>query len=90
MITINVTQKHINNGISGDDTSCPIALSLKTKQKKSVFVSNGDIIRIRNRDYIGINPKEVRRISRFIGRFDNGYKVKPTTFKIKTTNEHKT
>lgn len=86
MIKIKVTQKHINNGISGDETSCPIALSLKTKQKKPAFVSEGDIIKIGNRDYVGIDKKEVRRISRFIERFDDGCKVKPTTFKIKRDN----
>lgn len=81
MITIKVTQDNINKGIRESDSQCPIANSLKNSQKKSVSVGCMRI-KIGNIRYVPVNDSEQLRIENFIIKFDSGYKVRPTTFRI--------
>lgn len=75
---IKVTKKHIKNGQLNDGEFCPIALAIKDKGYKSVFVG-GD-------GYIEINYKVFKHNQsslKFMANFDRYMEAKPTVFVFK-------
>jgi hypothetical protein len=96
-IEINVTEKHIEEGMKYRCTKCPVALAimehpdvnLAEDQYITVWPENVHIKRkILCNDGLSILDEIVRNIqlpfsaTSFIRAFDNGSKVKPFSFKI--------
>ena len=82
---IEVTKKHIANGVPGDECNCPIALALQDEYKTSdvsvevedepkLYVGN-DILKIAGDDMMD-------DIDFFIRDFDYNNEVKPFTIQI--------
>jgi len=78
-MNINVTSKHISNGMHREASHCPVAISLKEKFKtNNIEVYTFGI-------YIdSIYHPIPRRVKFFIFEFDNKRKVKPFNFKLNT------
>lgn len=80
---INVTERHIADGVKGNCESCPIALAIKDKfNLDEVLVSSVNIVaRIhdigKNYSYTRniINAETPNEVLAFINGFDSGYQV---------------
>lgn len=76
---INVTQKHIDNGKSGDGSYCPVALAIKEQTNLNCFVG---------RYAINVNNKIIKYpkgVLGFICDFDYKFKTKnpqPFSFEL--------
>ena len=85
VMKIKVCQTHIDNGIPHNIKSCPIALAIKAHPTIKKLKDN---LRVRvTEDSVTIDNTGPRyslpsRAKRFIGRFDEGFKVKPFSFEI--------
>lgn len=93
MIVVNVSQDDIDKAERGQWSLCPIAKSLKRKQKKKISVFSGVGIKIYKTSktflvYRGITKREEDRIDKFINSFDKCRKVKPVQFKIKKAKSY--
>lgn len=75
--TLKVGAKDIENGIREDPRNCPIAIAVRKKFK--IFdeddVSVAWSVRIKDTRYSLTNRANI-----FVGMFDTGKKVKPTSF----------
>jgi hypothetical protein len=79
---INVTQEHIENGVSRHPGCCPVALALKDINPKSdpcvcysnIFYTDG----LGERHFV-TSPNAVRG---FVSRFDNSKPVEPFSFNL--------
>lgn len=79
--TIQVTQKHIQEGKRKSISSCPIALALKRERFEDVMVETTYCsFWIGNLSYGYFFPKSAQT---FIEKFDAGKKVRPFNFKVK-------
>jgi hypothetical protein len=79
-VIVNVTASHIKRGVSGDSSSCPVALALRGK--KYTFISVNDEIEFVNRSGSIVTVPSPKSVAKFIDRFDDGKKVKPFSFKL--------
>lgn len=72
---IRVTAKHIREGVRLDTRYCPVALAIKEEGYSDVHVDDSSV----SIEKIHYN---IRRGTRFINRFDDALKVKPTTIEL--------
>jgi hypothetical protein len=82
---IQVKQEHINDGLRGNNSQCPIALAvgdafpeakLVSVRSKSIFVYH---------DPVGRKVfKQSEEVQKFVGEFDKGFKVYPFSFELPT------
>ena len=81
---IRVTQRHIDSGVSGGSTSCPVALAVREVLGVDADVSVGSYT-------LGYRPKNrldyrlldlPTRVTDFISRFDKGLEVDPFEFEL--------
>jgi len=82
---IEVTKKHIANGIKGDNCNCPIALSLKDEYKTldvSVEVEDEPMLFIGDKILELATSQMANDIDFFIRDFDYNNQVEPFTIKI--------
>ena len=71
MITINVTEQHIADGVRGDDASCPINLAVAQILPPDTVI------------FFGYSPKDLpKELCSFMKRFDAGESVSPFSFSI--------
>jgi len=98
MIEIQVTRKHIKDAIKiaqkydcVSSNSCPIALAIKEKTHKKVYVISPEDINIDGKVYEVLGNRYVSAIDNFISNFDNGLfnKARPIKFKIARDTLHK-
>ena len=80
-LTINVTQKHINDGVRCECKDCPVALALKDAGATDVIAGFGQMA-------FSFNGKEYQTpaphaVVDFIYHYDNGESVAPFTFVLK-------
>lgn len=74
-VTINVTQQHIDNGVSGDPHTCPVALAIhETTGRNHVKV---EAYQFTIDDNAYFMPSSVRN---FIDAFDSNEPVQPFSF----------
>jgi hypothetical protein len=88
IVTIRVTNKDIKKGVPENGARCPIALACLRRLNHQVHVTEEEI------DLIGDGSIDTPRIAaRFIERFDDldekHRPVKPFSFKLKLTPEHR-
>lgn len=80
MVTIQVTQQHIDKGVRGSCSSDPIALAMRDAGLDRPWASPGHLAwREQFRDYFVDPPKSVID---FMGDFDNGKDVEPFEFEV--------
>ena len=82
---IEVTKKHIANGVPGDECNCPIALALQDEYKTSdvlVEVEDEPMLFIGDKILEIASAEMVDDIDFFIRDFDYNNKVEPFTIKI--------
>ena len=82
---IEVTQKHIDNGIRGDECNCAIALALQDEYKTSdvsVEVEDEPMLFIGDKILEIASAEMVDDIDFFIRDFDYRDEVKPFTIKV--------
>ena len=82
---IEVTQKHIENGIRGDECNCAIALALQDEYKTSdvsVEVEDEPMLFIGDKILEIASAEMVDDIDFFIRDFDHRDKVEPFTIKV--------
>jgi len=92
-VKVEVTQKHIDNGIPCDPLFCPISLALneqlKSTDKKSWIVSVNFAVLLNKPKSMRDSESNCTQYSlpkiakRFIKNFDNKLEVKPITFELK-------
>ena len=76
---IKVTQEHIDSGVRGDCSKCPIALAISEQVNNRVGVSKGGIII----PYLYETFLETPPLAReFIEKFDAGKEVEPFVFNL--------
>ncbi len=80
---IKVTKKHITSG-NGTCHNCPVALALRDVVKNSNTTISVDDEEIRIGDAYYDTSK---KIADFINRYDEGFKVKPFSFRFKDPND---
>ena len=82
---IEVTQKHIENGIRGDECNCAIALALQDEYKTSdvsVEVEDEPTLFIGDKILELATSKMAEDVNLFIQDFDYNNEVKPFTIQI--------
>ena len=82
---IEVTKKHIENGIRGDECNCAIALALQDEYKTSdvsVEVEDEPMLFIGDKILEIATPQMASDIDFFIRDFDYNNEVKPFTIQI--------
>ena len=82
---IEVTKKHIANGVPGDECNCPIALALQDEYKTSdvsVEVEDEPMLFIGDKILEIASAEMVDDIDFFIRDFDYNNEVKPFTIQI--------
>ena len=82
---IEVTQKHIENGIRGDECNCAIALALQDEYKTSdvsVEVEDEPMLFIGDKILELATPEMAEDVNLFIQDFDYNNEVKPFTIQI--------
>lgn len=82
MTKVEVTRKHINEGVQRNCNSCPIALAIKGVVKDDVDVSVGWLkmaLSLGNYDRELWSPTEAMQFAR---RYDNGHDVHPITLEL--------
>lgn len=78
LITVKVTQEHIDRGIPADCESCPVALALRDASPGPWSVG------AYNADYM-LSERRIRlplTVTEWIYRFDGGYGGSPITFQL--------
>lgn len=77
MLKVNVTKEDIGKGDPGLTATCPIALAIKKaiNNKNAQVHVESPSIQVGNLFYIATKKAE-----KFMNRFDDGQKVKPTKF----------
>lgn len=74
---IKVTQEHIDRGVRRSIRACPISLAIKGLfPNREPYVGCHTLL-VDNKAY-----QATDEIKDFVTKFDNGKKVRPTTFKI--------
>lgn len=76
-VVVKVSQRHISNGIAGEQDSCPIALALRGVVKCGASVLSNQVV-IGGKFYA--TPKSARK---FVEKFDDDVKVKPFNFRMR-------
>lgn len=85
-ITVNVTQKHIDEGQRMRCTSCPIALALNEQHPRpGVWSVNGLVAAVRGNSWESYALPLLALD--FICSFDVGAPVKPLTLELETAND---
>ena len=82
---IEVTQKHIHNGIRGDECNCAIALALQDEYKTSdvlVEVEDEPMLFIGDKILELATSEMAEDVNLFIQDFDYNNEVKPFTIQI--------
>ena len=82
---IEVTKKHIANGVPGDECNCAIALALKDEYKTSdvsVEVDDGPMLFIGDTILDLATSETAEEIDSFIKDFDYRENVEPFTIKV--------
>ena len=82
---IEVTKKHIANGVPGDECNCPIALALQDEYKTSdvlVEVEDEPMLFIGDKILEIASAEMVDDIDFFIRDFDHRDKVEPFTIQV--------
>ena len=82
---IEVTKKHIANGVPGDECNCPIALALQDEYKTSdvsVEVEDEPMLFIGDKILEIATSEMADDIDFFIRDFDYNNKVEPFTIKV--------
>ena len=82
---IEVTQKHIENGIRGDECNCAIALALQDEYKTSdvlVEVEDEPMLFIGDKILELATSEMAEDVNLFIQDFDYNNEVKPFTIKV--------
>ena len=82
---IEVTKKHIENGIPGDECNCAIALALQDEYKTSdvsVEVEDEPMLFIGDKILELATPEMAEDVNLFIQDFDYNNEVKPFTIQI--------
>ena len=82
---IEVTQKHIENGIRGDECNCAIALALQDEYKTSdvsVEVEDEPMLYIGDKILELATSEMAEDVNLFIQDFDYNNEVKPFTIKV--------
>lgn len=78
---IEVTQKHIDEGLVGDCMLCPVALALTQALGKPCWAGER---------WVGLTRSEARftpvRVKQFVRRFDDGESVTPFKFYLVPLN----
>ena len=86
MLTVNVTQDHIDKGVRKEAYHCPVSLALGEADPGSDWcVSTLLVMRENGHDVVSIFPPVT--VSKFVSRFDNGDPVQPFTFEIDLDHE---
>lgn len=80
--TINVTRKHINDGIRGDCNRCAVALAVLDLPGVCVAEVDGDIIRAHPERGAMVAAGTPDEVVEFIERFDCDGIVDPFTFEV--------
>ena len=87
MLTVNVTQDHIDKGARKAAYQCPVSLALREVDPGSDWcVSTLHIMRETGHD-VGITESPAT-VSKFVSRFDNGDPVQPFSFEIDPDHEN--
>lgn len=80
MITVEVTQEHINMGVRRDECNCAIALALKEKFPKwDVSVEEERSIWVGNNLYQAV---DATMVAYWLQNFDDGREVAPFTLEL--------
>ena len=82
---IEVTQKHIENGIRGDECNCAIALALQDEYKTSdvsVEMKDGPLLHIGDKILDIAGSEMADDIDLFIKDFDYNNEVEPFTIQV--------
>ena len=82
---IEVTQKHIENGIRGDECKCAIALALQDEYKTtetSVEVEDGPLLYVGDKILDIAGSEMADDINLFIQDFDYNNEVEPFTIQV--------
>lgn len=78
-----VTKEHIDNGVCGSSTNCPIAYALIEKSSvklRSVGSGFVEVVNKKNETFLYILPQKARQ---FIEDFDDGKEVEPFSFEMR-------
>ena len=87
MLTVNVTQDHIDKGARKEAYDCPVSLALGEADPGSDWcVSTRHIMRETGTHVGFIDPPAT--VSKFVRRFDNGDPVQPFSFEIDPDHEN--
>ena len=87
---VKVNATHIKKGVCQSPSSCAIALAILDVSKNITTVSvDDDYARLSFKDRIVRYYSTPTRAARFISKFDNRKKVKPTTFIFKFDSSYK-
>lgn len=80
---LNIKQRHIDNREPESTNSCPIALALMEQFDATEVSVDSDEIEFRINGHLFDFKKVPNQICRFIERFDEGKKVRPTKLVLK-------
>lgn len=82
-IKFKVTKHYINKGCSCDGDDCPVALVIKSRVKKGIYVFVGEFIEIAQTAF-----KRSKKVDEFIEKFDSAQKVNPFEFNLNIKKEY--
>ena len=81
-ILIAVTQDHIDNGVVGSASRCPVSLAVKDRSGCDRAVSNPSFIMGLKSGRTRFTVETPSVVIDFIGEFDREHKVEPFTFEL--------
>jgi hypothetical protein len=83
MITVQVTQRHIDKGEKNDCNYCPVGIAMRESTGCYVVVTQ-QAAAFTHDKYGTFAEKMPKSVERFIERYDRGESVKPFQFRLKS------